>query len=97
MRLRNNWQLNNLLICPEKLDHYMTPLSEAGSTSFHQYLALNVNLSNSPPNPLKFFNKRSHFLKKDLLFGQVQRVEGAHFGEHGVEFGAVVAGVFALE
>ena len=54
-------------------------------------------LPNRPTNPLKFLHKRSHFLKHGLLFGQVQRVQGAHFGEHGVEFGAVVAGVFALQ
>jgi hypothetical protein len=56
-----------------------------------------AGLSNSPTNPLKFLHKRSHFPKHGLLFGQVQRVQGAHFGEQGVEFGAVVAGVFALE
>ena len=45
----------------------------------------------------EFFDEVGDFGEDAVFFGEVLRVEGAHFREYGVEFGAVVAGKFAFE
>ena len=45
----------------------------------------------------EFFDEVGDFGEDAVFFGEVLRVEGAHFREYRVEFGAIVAGKFALE
>ena len=48
-------------------------------------------------NAFELLNKCYNLLEYDLLLGQVQWIERAHFRQQGVELRAVFAGKFALD
>lgn len=47
-----------------------------------------------PTHAFKFLNESNDFLEHALLFGQVLRIQGAHLGQNGIEFSAIVTGKF---
>jgi len=56
-----------------------------------------INISKLPAHALELLNKDSDLLKDRLLLGLELRFQWAHFGQYGIELGAVFAGELALQ
>ena len=48
-------------------------------------------------NTFEFFDKSRNFPEHALFLGQVLRIERAHLGQNGIQFGACLAGKFPFQ